>query len=366
MKIKIAFLSSYLPKKGPVKVLLEKIKHIDYSKFEVYIYTFKNEIDHSYLDEFIKFPVNITQIKQGGKFNILKKAKVLQKELDEKGIEIVHSHCLPTLFISVLLRRKVRFNTVHIYPGIQLKKKKGGLIGGVVNTLNKMALRKIEYPICCSRSISEEFKKNDNLDFPYIQNGVSKINYPYTDRNAICQQLGLDSSYRYFISFGRFSKEKNFQFLIEAFKNISDKKFRLIILGDGPLYPTLKLEETESIIIPGFKENIYDYLFISDYYTSSSITEGLPMSVLEAMSMKKPVLLSDIAPHKEILIEDGAGLLYSLNNSDDFKRIIETFKKLSYNDMSDASYRLFKSNFSSEIMSNRYQTLYLAEYNDKF
>src|SRR5690606_8823776 len=107
-------------------------------------------------------------------------------------------------------------------------------------------------------------------------------------------------------------------------------EFKLIILGTGPLFSEIKKEESNSIIIPGFKSNIYDYLYISDYYISSSITEGLPMSVLEALSMHKPVLLSNIDSHYEILEGATIGTTFKLDNSDDFVKKFNQLLKTEY------------------------------------
>lgn len=358
-KTKIAFLSSYLPKKGPVKVLLETIKNIDFNKYEIYLYTFKDEIDDSYKDELLKYPIHFKQIKGGNIFkNLFKNTKLLQNELDSNQVKIVHSHCLPSLFISVFLKNKIRLNTIHFYPGILLNKKKGNVIGSIVNVINKLALKKIEKPICCSESISKEFLKNDNLKFDYVQNGVSPINFPISDRNEICTILNLDPKYKYFISLGRFSNEKNFEYLISEFKKLDLRDYKLIILGTGPLYDKLKLLENDKVLLPGFKTNIYDYLFISDFYVSTSITEGLPMSVLEAISMSKPVLLSNIDSHLEIIEGNNIGKSFILNNSNDFKDKVYELLELDYNLLSKNSLEVFTSKFSSRIMTENYQKIY--------
>jgi len=359
MKIKIAFLSSYLPKKGPVKVLLEKLRYFDYDKFEVFLFTFKNEGMDSYLSEFESLPIKIKTINGGHRFNILQKAKLLQQELNNNNIKLVHSHCMPSLFISLFLKDTYRFNTVHIYPGIQLVKKKGALVGKLINFANKWALKKIEQPICCSKSIADEFLSKDNLKFDYVQNGVSEVQFPLLDRSSLCSRLGLDGNFRYLISFGRFSKEKNFSFMIDAFNELNTKNFRLIILGDGPMYEELKTKESADVILPGFKSNVYEYLYVADYYLSSSITEGLPMSVLEALSMGKPTLLSDIEAHKEILFKPGSGQLYKADNKKDFKNKFDLLLHEDYEQMSSQAKYLFKTYFSAPIMAKKYQDRYL-------
>lgn len=359
MKIKIAFLSSYMPKKGPVKVLLETIKNINFDLFEIYVFTFRDEEKDSYREEFLKYPIHYKQIKAGSLKNVFKCAKVLQQELDVNNIKIVHSHCLPTLFVSVFLKNVKRLNTIHIYPGIQLIKKKGKVAGTLFNFLNKLALKKIEKPISCSKSISQEFKLKDSVSYGYVQNGVSLVDYPERDRVSLCRELYLDPTFKYLVSFGRFSKEKNFEYLFECFSKLQLPKYKLIVLGTGPLFESLKSKETESIIIPGFRSNIYDYLYISDFYVSSSITEGLPMSVLEALSMRKPVLLSNIDSHIEILEGSSIGGKYELDNPSSFVSEFNNLISKDYDVLSQNSYNHFVNNFSSKIMTENYEEIYL-------
>ena len=166
---------------------------------------------------------------------------------------------------------------------------------------------------------------------------------------------------KYFITVGRFSPEKNFEFLIKSFSKINDNKFGLIILGEGPLFNNLSKYNNNKIILAGFVHNVYDYLFASEYYVSSSITEGLPMSVLEALSIGLPILLSDIDSHKEILLNNQigkVGFIYKNNNYDSFKLFFDKLVNVDYSFMQTHSDLLFDNNFTSKIMCTKYERFY--------
>ena len=96
------------------------------------------------------------------------------------------------------------------------------------------------------------------------------------------------------------------KFLIEAFNRISNRdRGSLIILGDGPLRPILEEVAGDSIFLVGDVHNVSDYLTASDYFVSTSLSEGLPNTVLEALACGLPVIISDIDSHREIFHEKG-------------------------------------------------------------
>ena len=133
----------------------------------------------------------------------------------------------------------------------------------------------------------------------------------------IRQSLDLKPDVCYFIFISRFSQEKNPEKLINAFLKLNDPTIGLIMLGDGPLWPSLKIKATENILLPGFKTNISDYLIAADIYISASNGEGLANTLLESMSVGLPMLLSDIPSHRiifEDLDESAVKEIYSRKN----------------------------------------------------
>jgi glycosyltransferase involved in cell wall biosynthesis len=97
--------------------------------------------------------------------------------------------------------------------------------------------------------------------------------------------------------------------MIRSFRGVVDKypHARLYILGDGPIKEDLedlisKLELDEHVFILGEQENVFPFLGNSDCFVFTSLWEGLPLVLIEALSMSIPVISSDCKTGpKEIL-----------------------------------------------------------------
>lgn len=105
----------------------------------------------------------------------------------------------------------------------------------------------------------------------------------------------------------RLVKDKGINVLIEAIDRLKeDHDLLCIIIGDGPEKESLlllaqRLNLTHCIRFLGHKERVLEFYNLMDIYVSSSFSEGMSNSVLEALSCEVPVVLSDIEPNKEIV-----------------------------------------------------------------
>jgi Glycosyltransferase len=114
-----------------------------------------------------------------------------------------------------------------------------------------------------------------------------------------------------FISVGRLDTEKHFDHLLKAFSLVKQKRsdFRFLIVGDGPEKDYLKKlsielnlrNETEFM---GYIKGVERFLKISNIFVFASSREGLPVSLMEAMAMEKPVVAYNIRGVRD-LVEDG-------------------------------------------------------------
>ena len=102
-----------------------------------------------------------------------------------------------------------------------------------------------------------------------------------------------------------------------------------------------------------------EYLYASDYFLSASLAEGLPNSVLEAMSVGLPCVLSDIPPHREIHdLDRESSLLFKVKDKDDMAAALGAITKMNWEKMHDAGMNITHNYLSAEIMSNQYQEIY--------
>jgi glycosyltransferase EpsD len=109
------------------------------------------------------------------------------------------------------------------------------------------------------------------------------------------------------VSVGRLIDIKNLAALIDAFALVGSAGGRLVIVGEGPLRGQLENRVADrglrgKVNFTGLvgRDDVYRWVATADVVVSVSHGEGMPVAVLEAMACSKPVVLSDIEPHREI------------------------------------------------------------------
>lgn len=358
-KIRIAYIISSLSKQGPVQVLYDLVSNIDYSIYDVEIITLKEEGLSSLKNKFEELPIKLIFLKHKNKFNLMHFYFKIKKIINNDKIQIIHSHCFRSLLLAYFLRKKTStFHTIHIYPGLQSIAINGYAKGVLLSFLTKFAIKRIFMAIACSQSVALDLKKKDGILVRAIANGISP-RIEIKDQKTLQKELNLESNFKYFISVGRFSPEKNFELLVKAFIEANIPNTKLILLGDGKTMDSVKEISNDKILLMGFKQNVNDYLNAADYYLSTSLTEGMPLSVLEALAHGLPVALSDIPPHQEILNKGkNIGYLFPINNAQETAKAIKSLFDSDYQELQNNSKSIFSKYFTAERMSREYQNLY--------
>ena len=135
------------------------------------------------------------------------------------------------------------------------------------------------------------------------------------------------------ISIGRLTRQKNYIFLIEGFKQILNLKnnLHLTIIGDGEDRKKIenKIDElniNEHVTLAGFQKNIYNYLENSICYISSSLWEGPDLAMLDAAFMNVPLICSDCkSGRKEFINNNERGYIFKTNDMSSFVKTFEQF-----------------------------------------
>lgn len=167
------------------------------------------------------------------------------------------------------------------------------------------------------------------------------------------------------VNIGRLSAEKNQTFLLSAFAEFIKKKpakFRLIIIGTGPLSEFLKsraadLGISHQVDFTGFLENPYPYLKKATVLVSTSHREGLGHTILEAMALKVPILSSHVASGPLELIQSGeTGLFYDPGNIPDFceKLTSLTEDKVLTGSLTEKAYAFLLNHFGNQRPEKQY------------
>lgn len=121
------------------------------------------------------------------------------------------------------------------------------------------------------------------------------------------------------------SRRKNQIFLINQIKKMNiSKRIKLLLVGTGNKeneYRKLINKEhlSDRVLLLGQRNDISNLLTIADLYVSSSKQEGLPLSVMEAMSMGLPLLLSNVRGNSDLVSEGENGYSFYLDKKNDFE-----------------------------------------------
>ncbi len=239
--------------------------------------------------------------------------------------DVVHVHAEgPAFFcfIPKLLGKRV-VCTVHGLDHMRAKWK--GFAGRFILAGEKNAVRYADSIIVLSRNVQEYFKNVYGKDTVFIPNGVEHPKIRSAD--IIKNRFSLEKD-SYILFLGRLVPEKGVKYLIEAFKNVKTDK-KLVIAGGSSdteaFAAELKLmaKDDERIIFTGFVQGqLLEELYSNAYlYTLPSDLEGMPLSLLEAMSYGNCCLVSDIAECSEV-VEDKA-VLFEKSNVDDLRQKLQ-------------------------------------------
>lgn len=212
--------------------------------------------------------------------------------------DVVHFHaegpCAMLWFPKLFGKRCVA--TIH---GLDHQRAKWGKLASTYIMLGeKCAAKFADEIIVLSEGVQKYFKDTYNRETRFIPNGVNRP--IIRDAQIIKERYGLEKD-GYILFLGRLVPEKGIQYLIEAFKEVhTDKK--LVIAGGSSDTDEFanELKEMasgdERIIFTGFVQGqLLDELYSNAYiYTLPSDLEGMPLSLLEAMSYGNCCLVSDI------------------------------------------------------------------------
>lgn len=176
-------------------------------------------------------------------------------------------------------------------------------IGALMYPLIRMAYKKADLIICPSKGLLSDLTKfmkaeeskiklvyNPTVTADIFEKARQKTNHPWFEQKSFPIILGA----------GRLKPQKDFKTLIEAFarvkRNFPDAK--LVILGEGAQRRELenlviKLGIKDNVDLVGFQENPYAFIAKADVFVLSSIYEGLPNILIEALALKKKIVATN-------------------------------------------------------------------------
>ena len=375
-KYKIAYIITNCKNTGPMNQTLNIIKNLDRTQFEPIIITlFLEDLGNSVIQKFLDEVPEVYCLKMNKLQSIFKGKKRLKQLLKSVKPDFIHALGMPPYTMSLSYKNAIHLVTLRNYCYEDYPDKYGKFVGKILAMkdmhLIKKQIKNGEKFVTCSKSLSSIYKEKEKLDIQFIQNGVDVNNYKLTDKSTkqeLREKLNLPKDKIIAIYTGQIIDRKDQQSAIDGVIGTKRDDLILLLLGDGTNKEKLqkKYEENKNIIFTGSVTNVAEYLQASDLYISTSKSEGMPNGVLEAMACGLPLVLSDILQHKEILdTNNNIGREYKIGNIESLIKSIEDVLNMNLSKAGEESYKSVMENFTSTIMSSKYQKLYKELLNEK-
>jgi glycosyltransferase involved in cell wall biosynthesis len=219
--------------------------------------------------------------------------------------DIIHIHAIGPALVTPLARL-LGLKVVFTHHGPDYEREKWGRAAKMMLKFGeRMGCMFANEVIVISDVINQTIKQKYNRHNAHlIYNGVSMPHF--VQSTGYLNELGIQSK-KYLFAMGRFVPEKNFHHLINAFTTLASNDYKLVLAGDSDFEDNYSKElktlaRKTGVILTGFVkgEKLQTLLTHAKLFVLSSSHEGLPISLLEAMSYRLPVLASNIPANIEI------------------------------------------------------------------
>ena len=240
---------------------------------------------------------------------VLRLARLLRRE----HVALVHLHNTPALMYGAIAAR---------LAGVPIVYTKHGQRRYYERFLHR----------CCDRvvAVSEDIARLliDENRIPrqkvvVIHNGVDTTRFsPTEDKRHRRRILGLPADAMLLGNVARLAAEKNHEGLLQAFRIVAGQRpdIHLVIVGDGPLRDglhslTCSMNLHSRVHLLGARSDVSDLLGAFDLFVLSSLSEGLSITLLEAMACGLPVVATDVGGNREVVLHGETGLLVPANQA---------------------------------------------------
>lgn len=289
--------------------------------------------------------------------------------LIRKGsFDVVHLHGFMIYYILtiILLHKKVKFfYTLHSDARMESNKWDRKIL----------AIKKFFFkshwvtPITISPSSQNSFKEVYKCPSALIQNGIPAPTVSYKYRSVI-EKYKITSKTKIFLHAGRIDTAKNQVVMCESFTQLISEGLDIVLLIAGTInnkdiFENLKPYFCERIQYIGELSDLREWFAVVDAMPMPSIWEGLPIALLEAMSVGCIPICSKVGGIPDVVTNGENGLLSATPQTQDFANALRDYLELPVENrkqMVERAIDTFKKSYSIQITTNNYIELYKGNY----
>lgn len=289
-------------------------------------------------------------------------ARTLKQIVKNEQITVIHSHHRMAAFYTELLFGKDIIKIANAHNTFSDKGK-----------LTRFAYRNTQV-IAVGEKVKEnlvDFYGVPKKQVTVIHNAIK----PFIENIVPVKELqgAKDNGYTLVGNIGRLSEQKGMTYFIQAAAKVRKKypKTRFYIIGSGELEDELKIEAEklqlgDSLFFLGYRSDIQNVMAQLDFVVLSSLWEGFPLTPIEAFSVGKTVVATDVDGTPEIVKNDSNGILVKARDVDGLAEamieMIEDGRKRER--FETVAYKRYEEEFSFEKMGKSYLDFYEGLFSD--
>ena len=366
-KIKVLHIIKSLGRGGAEMLLPETLKEHNQDRFEfhyIYFLPWKNQ-----MVEAIETA--------GGKTSCFSAKNNIQVILQYSNIidyckkhqiQIIHAHLPWAGFVCRIVHYKTDIPVIYTEHNLQER------YHFITKLINKWSFNFQTIAIGVSEDVTQSILQNVNPKIPYktILNGVNIESFQRNDsehRSVIRRQYGIPDEALLVGTVAVFRFQKRLDKWLEIIRDAIEVNPNIygIIVGAGPLEQEIFAKHKElnlkgKVFFTGLQTNIKPYYQAIDVFMMSSSFEGLPIALLEAMSMGCAIVSTNAGGIKEVIQYKENGIMVEVddwkNLSSSLLTLVENPSQLAYFQME--SRKRVAANFSIKAMVTELETLYIS------
>lgn len=319
MKVKrkrLAFVVNNLNVGGLERVVINLIKGLDQTLFDIYIVCLdgKGKLFEE-IEREIKGSLILNKKDGIDIYSII----VLRNYFVKNRIQIVHSHNHSPMIYSGAAIKLILFNKPKLL--FTEHNQVSRLSGNELNKLSKY-LKMADRIFTVSKSLIMLYKDklNTNVD-AVLYNGVPESVIYDVTKSRIRKEKELSDTDFVLCTVAILKKQKGLEYLIKALSELKNHEdIKLLIAGSGILLEELEKQVhryglENKVFFLGYRRDLGNILSGSDVFVLSSIQEGLPMSIIEALAVGLPVITTDVGGCSELVIDNENGIVINSGSS---------------------------------------------------